>query len=67
MDCNKIYNHEAAVHKQFVKTLLVPEGNRCDLPKVRRKFNEAWTDIIVKNLQGPLIQPRSFSLQMNRV
>ena len=49
MDSNKIYNHEATLHKQFVKDTiaLVPEGgNYKDLPKGvgdSRKFNEAWT------------------------
>ena len=49
MDCDKIYNHKATVHKQFVKDTiaLVPEGgNYKDLPKgvgETRKFNEAWT------------------------
>ena len=49
MDSNKLYNHEATLHKQFVKDTiaLVPEGgNYKDLPKGvgdSRKFNEAWT------------------------
>ena len=49
MVCNKLYNHEVTLHKQFVKytIALVPEGgNYKDLPKGvgdSRKFNEAWT------------------------
>lgn len=49
MDNNKLYNHEATAHKDFVKKViaLVPEGgNHKDLPKgvgESRKFNEAWT------------------------
>jgi hypothetical protein len=49
MDTNKLYNHEATFHKQFVKDTiaLFPEGgNYKDLPKGvsdSRKFNEAWT------------------------
>tara|TARA_B110000261_G_C13034468_1_gene337668 strand:+ start:95 stop:1129 length:1035 start_codon:yes stop_codon:yes gene_type:complete len=49
MDSNKLYNHEATAHKDFVKKIiaLVPEGgNYKDLPKGigdSRKFNEAWT------------------------
>ena len=49
MDSNKLFNHEATLHKQFVKDTiaLVPEGgNYKDLPKGvgdSRKFNEAWT------------------------
>lgn len=49
MDSNKLYNHEATDHKDFVKKTiaLVPEGgNYKDLPEgigKSRKFNEAWT------------------------
>jgi DNA (cytosine-5)-methyltransferase 1 len=49
MDSNKLYNHIATAHKDFVKKVisLVPEGgNHKDLPKGigdSRKFNEAWT------------------------
>ena len=49
MDSNKLYNHIATAHKDFVKKVisLVPEGgNHKDLPKgigESRKFNEAWT------------------------
>jgi len=49
MDSNKLYNHAATSHKDFVKKTiaLVPEGgNYKDLPKgigESRKFNEAWT------------------------
>jgi DNA (cytosine-5)-methyltransferase 1 len=49
MDSNKLYNHEATAHKDFVKKTiaLVPEGgNYKDLPEgigKSRKFNEAWT------------------------
>jgi DNA (cytosine-5)-methyltransferase 1 len=49
MDSNKLYNHEATLHKKFVKETiaLVPEGgNYKNLPKGigdSRKFNEAWT------------------------
>ena len=65
MDCNKIYNHKATIHKQFVKDTiaLVPEGgNYKDLPKgvgETRKFNEAWTRYHSKNPQGPLIGHRN--------
>ena len=47
--CNKLYNHVATDHKQFVKDTiaLVPEGgNYKDLPAgwgESRRFHEAWT------------------------
>lgn len=49
MDSNKLFNHEATLHKEFVKKTIsmVPEGgNYKNLPKgigESRKFNEAWT------------------------
>ena len=65
MDSNKLYNHEATLHKQFVKDTiaLVPEGgNYKDLPKGvgdSRKFNE-----VVMSNEAPSILHRERHVQV---